>query len=550
MEQEKSQIGAPRGVSRRRFLEIAGVGTVAGLGLGSSIRAGDAGAPPASGSPSADTGPLAKAGVSYNPTQAGTAPRHGGIIMAGMPGDLVDFSPFETGVGRAPWHHNLYTPLFYYDRNLNIVPGIAESYAISDDKLTLTIKLSPRVKFHNGREFTAEDVAFNVRYALLPKTGGAARSLLQTCLGAIAVNKYTVQLKFRQPTAYVFDALTFMGMIAKESASELRSRAVGTGPFAFERWIPGQELFLRRYENYWEPGLPYADAVRIRSFKDVAAMMLSFEAGEIDLVRSLPFSQVDRVRKQSDLLVIQPDNQPFYWNIYLNTKRKPFDNIKVRQALAWSINRQAVIDSVLYGASEVANTPIPKTSWAYEPDLQKTYGFDLDRARRLLKEGGIQGGFQFTAVSSPIAAELTPIAIIWQQDLKKIGVDMKIVELSSTDYAQRINTGDFEVMVSSSGRGHKDPGSLFRIQRQYFSGGNELGWQSKEYDDLVAKAAAEFDRARRKAMYRRIQQIILDACFEIIIARNVILYAMRTTKLHDLRLETDEAWMLHRAWIS
>jgi ABC-type transport system substrate-binding protein len=545
---DREPVDTRRGaMSRRRFLELAAAGTVAGLNLPPSIptEAGAASTPAA-----VDKGPLERAGVSYNPTPSGVAPKRGGIIASGMPGDLVDFSPFETGVARAPWHHNLYSPIFYYDRRLNVVPGLGQSYTMSDDKLTLTIKLFPGIKFHNGRDFTAEDVVFNVRYALNSKTGGAAYSLLRTCLGAIALDRYTVQLKFKQPTAYIFDALTFMGMIAKEAAAELKSRAVGTGPFAFERWIPGQELLLRRSENYWEPGLPYADRARIRSFKDVAAMMLSLEAGEIDLVRSLPFSQVDRVRKNPDLLVIQPDNQPFYWNIYLNTKRKPLDNKKVRQALAWSIDRQAVVDSVLNGASEVANTPIPKTSWAYEPDLQRVYRFDLDQARRLLTEAGIQGGFQFTAVSSPIVGELTPIAVIWQQDLKKIGVDMKIVELPSTDYAQRINSGDFEVMMSGSGRGHKDPGSLFRIQRQYFSGGNELGWQSSEYDELVARAAAEFDHPKRKALYRKIQEILLDACFEIIVARNVILYAMRRSRLHDLRLETDEDWMFHRTWIS
>jgi ABC-type transport system substrate-binding protein len=544
--EQRKGIGSTR-LSRRRLLKFAATGAV--TGLGSILTAGEA-APVPLATIGSDKGPLARAGASYNPTPAGLTPKRGGIIASGMPGDLVDFSPFETGVARAPWHHNLYTPLFYYDQRLNVVPGLGESYTVSDDKLTLTIKLFPGVKFHNGREFTSEDVVFNIRYALNQKTGGAAYSLLQTCLGAIAVNRYTVQLKFKQPTAYIFDALTFMGMIAKEAASELRSRAIGTGPFAFQHWIPGQELRLRRSENYWEPGLPYADTAQIRSFKDVGAMMLSLEAGEVDLVRSLPFSQVDRVRNNKDLLVIQPDNQPFFWNIYLNTKRKPFDNKKVRQALAWSIDRQSVVDSVLYGASEVANTPIPKSSWAYDPGLQKVYGFDLDRARRLLTEAGVQGGFQFTAVSSPIVGELTPIAVIWQQDLKKIGVDMKISELSSTDYAQRINSGDFEVMVSGSGRGHKDPGSLFRIQRQYFSGGNELGWQSSEYDELIAKGAAEFDRAKRKAIYRRIQEILLDACFEIIVARNVILYAMRKSKLHDLRLETDEDWMFHRTWIS
>jgi peptide/nickel transport system substrate-binding protein len=535
MAHEPAKPGRRNRIPRRTFLKLLAAGTLAGA------------KPPQV--TAADPGPLERAGVSVNPNAPGATPKRGGMIVAGQPGDIVDFSPFQTGATRFPWHHNIYTPLFYYDSNLNVVPALAESYSFSSDKLTLTVKLRPGVKFHNGREFTADDVAFTFSYALDPKTGGAAFSLLKTSLGAVAVDKYTVQIKFKQPTAYVFDVLTFMGMVAKEAVGDIQSRAVGTGPFKFERWVPGEQLVCVRNENYWEPGLPYADGFRVRSFRDVATMILSLEAGEIDLTRSLPFSQIERVKKNRDLTVVQPTHL-FFFNIYLNTKRPPFDNKKVRQAMAWSINRQAVVDSVLFGASEVANAPIPKSSWAYEPDLQKVYTFDLDRARRLLSEAGHDKGFEFTVVTSPLIAELTPIAVIWQQDLAKIGVKLNIQEMPTSDYAQRIFGGDFHAMVSSSGRGHKDPGSLFRIQPAYFPGGNNVGWQSREFEELLEKGAGEFDRAKRKPIYRKVQEMLLDEAFEIIIARNVTLYPLRPGKLRDMRLDTDTYWMFHRSWMS
>jgi len=550
MAQNRSNASGRNRVSRRGFLKLVTASAMAGAAAPDLLTRFTRREPTAlAATRAADLGPLARAGVSINPNSAGVVPKRGGVILTGQPGDLVDFSPFQTGIARFPWHHNIYTPLFYYDSQLNVVPALVESYTLSSDKLTLTMKLRPGVKFHNGRELTAEDVVFSFRYALNPRTGGAARSLLQTALGALAVNKHTVEIRFKQPTAYVLDALTFMGIVAREAVGDIQSRAVGTGPFRFERWVPGEQLICVRNEQYWEPGLPYADGFRVRSFRDVASLILSLEAGEVDLIRSLPFSQIERIRRNRDLMVVQPDTHLFFFNIYLNTRRPPFDNKKVRQAMAWSINRQAVVDSVLAGASEVANTPIPKTSWAYEADLQRAYTFDLDRARRLLTEAGHGGGLEFTVVSSPLIAELTPIAVIWQQDLAKIGVKVNIVDMPSTDYAQRIFSGDFQAMVSSSGRGHKDPGSLFRIQPAYFPGGNNVGWQSKDFETLLENGSSEFDRAKRKAIYRKVQEMLLDEAFEIIIARSVILYAMRPAKLRDVRLETDTYWMFHRTWL-
>ncbi|MCL4459223.1 MAG: ABC transporter substrate-binding protein [Chloroflexi bacterium] len=504
--------------------------------------------PTPTATPFVDTGPLAKVGLILDPNPPGVVPKRGGTIVGAQTGDYTDFDPFETGAIRFPFHHNVYTPLFYYDKDLKVIPALAESYKLSDDKLTLTVKLRGGVKWHNGREFVADDVVFNIERGMSKETGRSVYPQTLTMKGARAVDKYTVEILYKEPTANLFDVLTFMGMVAKEAVAEIKSKAVGTGPFKLEKWIPGQESLFVRNENYWEPGLPCVDAFRIRSFKDIPSMVLSLEAGELDVVRSLPYSDAPRIDKKPGFKVFRPVDL-FFFNVYIHTKKKPFDNKKVRQAMAWSIDRQTIVDKVLSGWSEPACTPYPKTSWAHDPVLNRHYGFDLDRARALLKEAGYDKGFEFTAIGSPIFAEFTQNALIWQSDLAKIGVKLNLQEVASAEYYDRLFAGNFEVMMSSSGRGHKDPAYPLAIQPAYRTGGNMLGWQSDEYERLLREGTREFDQAKRKEVYKKIQEILLDEAFEIIIARAVMLYGVRTSNLHDFRNDVDTYWMFHRSWL-
>ena len=378
--------------------------------------------------------------------------------------------------------------------------------------------------------------------------GHSAFAQTMTMQGAKALDRYTAVIGYKQPTAYLFDTFCFIGIVAKEAVGDIKKTAVGTGPFKLDRWVPGDHARFVRNEAYWEPGLPYADEVMVRSFKDLPTMLVNLESGELDLIEGMPLNELDRLRKTKNLGVYS-GVPGFFYNVYVSTKVKPLDNRKVRQALSLAIDRKTIVNKVLYGFSEVAQTPFPKTSWAYDAQLDNTYPFDLDRARKLLTEAGVGRGFETTVVSTPAFPELTDMALIMQADYAKIGVKLKIEEVATAQLYPRLFAGNFEMMMSFSGRAHKDPGSVWLIQPAYKPGGNMLGWQSDAYEQLLAQGAATFERDKRKAIYHKVQQILLDEAFELIVARRFTAFGARTDRLHDFRFGLDEDWYLHRAWV-
>jgi peptide/nickel transport system substrate-binding protein len=531
---------SPTGVSRRRFLQGAAGAAALAAGLDGAL------ARPAA---AADTGPLATAGLIPMATPAGVTPKRGGKITGARSGDFNHFDPFYTGAVQWPMHHNLYSALFYYDRDLKLLPGLAERSELSDDKLALKLHLRRGVKFHNGREFVADDVVYNIERAMDKSIGHSAFAQTLIMKGARALDKYTAVIEYKQPTAYLFDTLCFIGMVAKEAVPDIKKRAVGTGPFKLDRWIPGDHARFVHNESYWEPGLPYVDEVIVRSFRDIPSMLVNLEAGQLDLVEPVPANELERLSKSKDIAIVR-GNPGFFYNLYLSTKRKPFDNRKVRQAINLAVDRKTIVDKVLYGFSETAQTPFPKSSWAYDPQMDNYWPFDLDRARKLLAEAGLDKGFEVSVVTTPVFPEFTDMALIIQADLAKIGVKMKVEEIATTQYYQRLFGGDFEMMLSFSGRAHKDPGSVWLIQPAYAPGGNMLGWKSDAYEDLLKQGASTFDREKRKAIYRKVQEILLEESFELILARRYTYYGIRKDRLHDFRFGIDGDWYMHRAWMS
>ncbi|MBI4011959.1 MAG: ABC transporter substrate-binding protein [Candidatus Rokubacteria bacterium] len=530
---------SPTDLSRRRFLQGAAGAAALAAGLdGALARPGAA----------ADTGPLATAGLIPMATPAGVTPKRGGKITGARSGDFNHFDPFYTGAVQWPMHHNLYSALFYYDKDLKLLPGLAERYELSDDKLALKLHLRRGVKFHTGREFVADDVVYNIERAMDKSVGHSAFAQTITMKGGRALDKYTAVIEYKQPTAYLFDTLCFIGMVAKEAVPDIKRRAVGTGPFKLDRWIPGDHARFVRNESYWEPGLPYVDEVIVRSFRDIPSMLVNLEAGQLDIMEPLPSNELERLSKSKDIATVR-GNPGFFYNLYLSTKRKPFDNRKVRQAINLAVDRKTIVDKVLYGFSETAQTPFPKSSWAYDSQMDTYWPFDLDRARKLLAEAGLDKGFEVSVVTTPVFPEFTDMALIMQADLAKIGVKMKVEEIATTQYYQRLFGGDFEMMLSFSGRAHKDPGSVWLIQPAYAPGGNMLGWKSGAYEDLLKQGASSFDREKRKAIYRKVQEILLEESFELILARRYTYYGIRKDRLHDFRYGIDGDWYMHRAWI-
>lgn len=557
-----------RRIDRRTLLKLGAgaAGTLALDALVSACRPAAGGVPPTptpptepgaatytaippTATPYVDTGPLANAGFILDPNPPGVTPQRGGTILTGQLGDYTDFSAWESGATRVPNLHNVYTPLFYYDSELELVPALAETYELSDDMLTMKVKLREGVTFHNGRELTADDVVWNTEMIMNKETGRSAWGLSGTLKGAVALNKYEVEIYYQEPTANLFDLWTFAGMMAQEAYEDVATQAVGTGPFKLVEWIPGELSRFVANEDYWEPGLPFADGFTNRAFEDQSAMVLALEAGELDLVRALPFAEAPRIDALEGYRVFRPVDL-FVYVGYLHTQKKPFDNKKVRQGMAWSMNRQAVVDDLLSGWSEPAGTIWPRSSWAFDEDLNSHYGFDLDRARQLFEEGGYPNGFEFTLMTGTHNAQYEKIAVFWQSDLAKIGVTMNIELVTSTEYYSRLFDGDFTAMVASTGRGHKDPAYPLLMQPSYKPGGNMLGWQSDEYERLLHESLTTFDREERKELYRRIQEIFVEDMFQVNIARNMMLYGCHTARLHDFRTEVDTYWMLQRAWLS
>lgn len=444
------------------------------------------------------------------------APKKGGVLIAARAADAIGLDPHkQTAFSSFRVMELIYDTLVTLDKDMNVVPSLAESWSYSSDSKTLTVKLRQNVKFHNGDKLTSNDVKFSFERILDEKTGAAARSNFTNIDTITNPDANTVVFNLKAPTATILASMTTANAAIIDSTLVIGGAdpgkvAVGTGPFKLKQWDPDKTLVLEANKDYWIPGLPYLDGIEFRTIPDESSILAGLRAGTIDWALINDPRVAITAGSSASKLVIERAPALAYHALQLNSQRPVFKDVRVRQALACAIDRQQVVDTASLGEGQVTG---PATPPYYHVDLSKTFcpSPDVAKAKQLLSDSGATN-VSFTIIA---AANEPPTAVAEAQNiqsqLKAIGVDVKIETLELGVYVNRWLKADFDAAIALNG-GNPDPGVMFN--RYWMSTGNlnkVAAFSDPAIDKLLTDGIAITDPVARKAIYDQVQTKLLEA---------------------------------------
>ncbi len=412
------------------------------------------------------------------------------------------------------------------------VPQLAESDEETDTTLTITLRQG--VKFHNGREFVAQDVVDNIERAKDEEIGHYLAAYFgPTVESTEVIDPYTIKITYTKPYALKRDDLATLFILPKEAMADIATNPVGTGPFKFVSFTPGDRLELARFDDYFEDGLPHLDGVTIRVLPDAQARVANLQSGDVQLIEGLAESDVSRLMEDSAVQVAHTVEGGTWHTVVLNTRRPPLDNKLVRQALNYSLDREKINQLAFFGLSPVTQSRYaPDNFWYYEP-AATMYSFDLDQAKALLEEAGFGDGFTTTiSVSEAGRPGSKALAQVWSQDLATIGVTLEILEKEQNAFYDDYFADDYDIQAYLLGDGLFDPATGINDSSPLRVEDNRAGIETQpfydEYKRLVEEGVSTIGNEARKPIYDRIQEIWAEESWAPIIAFSLLYVGLST----------------------
>lgn len=440
--------------------------------------------------------------------------QRGGTLILGVDQEAIGLDPnIVTSFSSHRRVELLYNRLVRYDGEANIVPDLARDWEFVD-ATTFVFYLREGVKFHNGREMTAEDVKYTIERVLDPATGSPARSFLEPIEEVIVVDDYTVQLRLREPMASLLDAFTHgnTSIVPREEVErhgDLQRTAVGTGPFRLESWTPDQEMVLTRNPDYFIEGLPYLDQIIIRVIPDQMSMLAGLRTGSLHAAALTDGTVLQVALSDRNLNVLSVPSLNLR-TFGFNTTRPPFDDARVRRAIALAMERDVLIRAAEFGLGQ-ASAPMPSsaTYWAAPLEQLPTYTSDLEQARALLREAGVPENFEFNIVAAPTYEGGLAVAQVIQAQLRRIGLNPQLDVVEWGIYIDRWVNRDFDSMVEVRGGGADPDRFLYRLIHSEGAVNNFL-YGHPEVDRLLEEGRGLTDPAERQAVYFEVQRLLAE----------------------------------------
>jgi peptide/nickel transport system substrate-binding protein len=445
-----------------------------------------------------------------------------------------------------------------------IVPGLAERWEISRDGLLYTFHLRPNVKFHDGTPLTAEAVKFCFDRQLneqgpFYKTGTYpyVRGFLGNVAGVEAVNPSTVQIRLKSPLTPFLQYLAHHSLYIyspdalKRWGKDMVKHPVGTGPFKLEAWEPGVKVVLARNDEYWGGAPKIRQAIYVPII-EAQARLSAIKTGEIDLTMDVPPDSLDDLRKDPNIVVAET-NSSAVWYVVLNTRNPILKDRRVRQALNYAVNKEAIIRDILKGTAIVAASPLSPVYGAYaEPGVQR-YPYDPDKAKALLKEAGHPNGFDLTFfVPESGSGMQSPVEMgtVIQANLAAVGVRAKIQTMEWGAYLKKYLDGpDMAEMSWNPSIGDPDHMMYMLLSSDRFPPAFNAGfYQNQRVDDLLRKGRTTIDEKERVPLYREAQKLVTEDAPWIIVdhGKQVIVYRKRVQgfKLHpNFDIVLKQVWL-------
>ncbi|MGG0936869.1 ABC transporter substrate-binding protein [Brevibacillus centrosporus] len=420
----------------------------------------------------------------------------------------------------------LYDSLTKLDENMNIVPNLAEKWEIAPDGKTITMFLHKGVKFHNGKDMTADDVKFSFERIMNPDTGAIAKSYFASVEAIEVKDPTTVVFKLKTAdAAFIANTASAYASIVPSGSTDLTKDAIGTGPFKLEKSEPGQYVLLKKNPDYFNKDLPKVETIKFQIMKDEAERLAAIRSGKIDI--STISADSAKLLEGKPGVQVKNYQSLEYSYLGINVNKRPFDNPKVREAISYAVDRNQIVQTVWKGEAALTGPIAPAiTNWALDTASYPTYKTDVEKAKQLLAEAGFPNGFETQIETAATYPDMVETAQVIQQQLKAIGINAKINQLEWGNYIEVWKSKDMNLMVGRNTSG-VDADRSMRFFFASTGSANVWNYSNPAYDELVQKALGTVDQAERKKLYEQAQTMLVADAPNLFLASPKNYYAVR-----------------------
>jgi len=456
---------------------------------------------------------------------------------------------------------HVYNRLVEFERgSTKVVPGLAESWAVSEDGKTFTFKLRRGVKYQSSntfkptRDFNVDDVLFSINrqwkadHPYHKVSGGSYdyfgdMDMPKLLKSVEKVDPYTVKIELNDAEApFIANlAMDFATILSAEygdvlmkagTPEKMDQEPIGTGPFRFVSYQKDSTIRFQAFDQHWS-GKPPIDGLVYSITKDPAVRYAKLKAGECHVMPYPNPADLPKMREDKDITVLSQEGLNIGY-LAFNVQKKPFDDRRVRQALNMAIDKKAIVDAVYLGAGVAAINPIPPTLWSYNASI-KDYAYDPNKAKALLAQAGFPNGFETDLWAMPVQRPYNPnaqrIAEMMQADLAKVGVKAKIVSFEWGEYRKRAQAGEHQMAQLGWTGDNGDPDNFMYVLLGCAAarpgGSNIAKWCHKPFDDLLVAAKRTPDVAKRTGLYEEAQKIFKEEVPWFTIAHSVVFKPIR-----------------------
>lgn len=443
---------------------------------------------------------------------ASPAAKLGGTLKIGVQGDPVGLDPALSILDAADVIFDfVYEGLTRLTPSIEAEPALAESWDISEDGLTYTFAIRQGVTFHNGRALVADDIKYSIDRVNDPATASPDATHTANIASIEAPDPATIVITLKAPDASLLTRLSRPGLAALpkeevEKTGDLQLTMVGTGPFVFDQYTPNTNLTFNKNEAYWDTGKPYVDALEVVIIPNDTSRSTALVSGTVDLIEMVPQNDIESIKSNADLKLAGGFVTNVRWLVF-NLRNEPFNNLAFRQAVAKALDRQAIIDTAVFGYGTPLVGLYPEQYWAgYHGEVPTQ---DVEGAKAALAGVTLPDGFKPKLLTWAAYQFLSNTSIVVQEQLKQIGIDSEIDAQENATYIENFFSGNFDIAVMGAA-GYVDPDEFLRSMLYTGEGTNASGYSNPAYDALLDEGLATPDRDARAAIYQQAQQIMID----------------------------------------
>lgn len=468
-------------------------------------------------------------GISSESTASGGSEdkaQYGGTVVVGITQDLDSLDPHKAvAAGTKEVLFNVFEGLVKPDKAGDLVPAVASGYEISEDGKVYTFTLREGIKFHNGALVTVDDIIYSIKRCagLLDTTDEEV--VLEPALSNISevkkVGETKVEILLKEGDTEILGYLT-CAVIPKDYYKQ-DTAPVGTGPFRFVSYAPLESFLAEKNQEYWEEGVPYLDQVTFKISSNTDSAFLELKAGAIDL---FPYLTNDQAIQLSSDFEILEGHMNLVQGLFLNNGQEPFDNLKVRQALNYAVDKQQILDMLGGGrGSIIGSNMFPGFEKYYNADMETYFTRDIAKAKELLAEAGYAEGLTFTITVPSNYQYHVDTAQILVEQLKEAGIAAKIQQIDWSQWLSEVY-GDRNYQATIVGLDAKlAPRDVMeRYQSKAYN--NFVNFSNPQYDTVTAQALAAIDDGVKIEKYKELQSILAKDAASVYIQDPALLVAM------------------------